>query len=265
VSYFDWLKRADKDAIRKVLDLKMRKVRDLGKCENCGAPSKLVLHRLTYDRAVPGGDEVRLVCVKCHREVYHKFQLEDKKKKVIEKVGELLGVLGLSCSDENFYETPARFSRMLIEFTQTEEELEVELEEIQSQVFPSGVSELVVVKDIAVFGLCPHHLLPVEYQIAIGYLPEGLVLGLSKFSRIAELLSKKPALQEDLTVQIRDVVSGMLATKNVGVSIKGKHFCMVMRGVKQRDSVVKTSALGGVLLNDRGAKKEFFDLVGEEK
>jgi len=263
MSYFDWLKRADKTVIRKVLDLKMRKVQALGKCENCGASSKLVLHRLTYDRVVPVENEVKLVCVKCHREVYHKFQVEEKKKKIIGKVEELLGVLGLSCSDENFYETPARFGRMLVEFIQSKEELEVEFEEIQSQVFPSGVSELVVVKDIAVFGLCPHHLLPVEYQVAIGYLPDGLVLGLSKFSRIVELLSKSPMLQEDLTVQIRDVVSGMLATENVGVFVKGKHFCMVMRGVKQR-AVVMTSALGGVLLTDRGAKKEFFDLAEEK-
>jgi GTP cyclohydrolase I len=263
ISYFDWLKKSNKEVIRKVLDLKMKKVRDSGKCENCGASSKLVLHRLEYSKVVPEENQVKLVCVKCHREVYHKFQVEEKK--VIEKVEELLGVLGLSCSDENFYETPARFSRILLEFTRSREELEVELEEIQSQVFPSEVSELVVVKDIAVFGLCPHHLLPVEYQVAVGYIPSGLVLGLSKFSRIVELFSKRPVLQEDLTVQIRDVISGMLATKDVGVSVKGKHFCMVMRGVKQRDSVVKTSALGGVLLTDRGAKKEFFDLVGEER
>jgi GTP cyclohydrolase IA len=104
---------------------------------------------------------------------------------------------------------------------------------------------MVIVKPIITVGLCPHHFLPVEYNISVGYIPTKKVIGLSKIPRLVEWLAHKPALQEDLTKEIVDNITQLLKPRGVICVVKGKHSCMRIRGVKQKSGEMTTSHFSG--------------------
>lgn len=110
--------------------------------------------------------------------------------------------------------------------------------------------------------MCPHHLLPVEYNISVGYIPHGKVLGISKLSRLVEVLAKRPVLQETLTHDIVDYLNMSLGVAGAICEVEGVHFCMKMRGVKQQNSKMITSAISGVFKDkNNGARAEFLQLI----
>lgn len=172
----------------------------------------------------------------------------------------LLELLGSDIKDPNFEETPQRVVKMLKHFFRNEQK-EV-IANISRKVFPSDNDQLVIVKDIECFGMCPHHLLPVVYNVAIGYVPKGKVLGLSKLARLAIAVCSFPKLQEDITREITDELEKMLETLGVMVVMKGKHGCMRCRGVEMDASAI-TSDCRGVLRTKPAARMEFLELLNQ--
>lgn len=227
-------------------------------CEMCGIKEEelikngkhgLLLHHLTYDKLVPDDDEAQLLCTSCHSKIDRKEGEELRQKKVCEQVGLLLNSIGIDASDVNFKETPRRMASWLIEFTLLDEQLNIELEQFASSIFPCKGNSMITCKDIKTYALCPHHLLPVTYKVSIAYIPEGYAIGISKLGRFAEVIAKQFQLQEEYVQRIADTLVKFLGTKSVMVIVSGRHMCMEMRGVKM-DTDVITSAVRGAFKNE---------------
>jgi len=167
---------------------------------------------------------------------------------------------GLDITNENFRDTPKRVAKAYSEIFNGIN-AEDELHKIAVTSFPSEYSGMIIAKDIECFSMCPHHFLPVEYIINVGYIPNEKTVGLSKLSRIVELLAKKPELQEMFTQNIADTLERELQPKGVIVQIKGRHLCMAMRGIKQRNSWTLTSSITGRFAVDPATKEEFALLI----
>ena len=159
-----------------------------------------------------------------------------------------------------FGDTPSRLERMYREFCWPPDEIQTELDK-QFRVFENGFNEMLVTGPITVWTLCPHHLLPVKLLVTIGYTPNGKVLGLSKFARIAVILGKRPTMQEEYSIELADILNVKLQPDGVAVYVVGRHDCMESRGVLQGAPVV-TSCLKGAFLSDPTTRAEFFSTVG---
>lgn len=165
-------------------------------------------------------------------------------------------------NDPNFTETPERIARMYNEiFAGLLDGDLTELEDHITKTFPSSYQGLVAVKNIQVWGTCPHHFLPVEYTVDVGYLPGDVVLGVSKLPRVVEVLAQRPVLQEQLTHDIVNYLERSLAPKGVIAQVKGRHHCMIVRGIKQPNAWVSTSSITGVFHDTPSLITEFHDLA----
>jgi len=170
---------------------------------------------------------------------------------------------GVDPNDANFKDTPNRVARAWVEILQGSTNTEEQVDDILSTGFPSaGYDDMIVATGIRTYSVCPHHFLPVEYDITVGYIPsaEGRVLGLSKLVRIADVLSRRATLQETVTKEIADALE-KIAPQGIGVHVRGKHMCMRMRGARAHSSVTTTSAMRGCLLKEESARAEFLRLV----
>lgn len=170
--------------------------------------------------------------------------------------------LGLDLDDINFADTPARMSRMYREILSGLPDTDAQVKKILNSAFPCDNDQLVLVKDVEAFSICPHHFLPVHYKIHIAYIPSTQVVGLSKLARLANILAKRPVLQEQF---VEDVSSNLMKIEGcLGAACiaEGTHYCMVMRGVRQSQSRTITSSLKGVFLEDARARQELMQLVG---
>jgi GTP cyclohydrolase I len=171
---------------------------------------------------------------------------------IIEQAGE-------NPSREGLVNTPKRAAKALMALT---EGYRQNLDEIiNGALFSSDTQSIVVVKDIELYSLCEHHLLPFIGKCHIGYIPNGKVLGLSKLARIVDYFAKRFQIQENLTHEIAECILQITGAVGVGVVIEAKHLCMMMRGVEKQNSVMKTSTLLGVFLEDSNTRKEFFELI----
>jgi len=157
---------------------------------------------------------------------------------------------------KQFGQTPQRLERMFQEFCWTPEQIESELAKAFEKVFKNPYNEMLVVTPVSVWTLCPHHLLPCHFEVTIGYVPDGEVLGLSKFSRIAEVLARRPIMQEEYSTELADMLMKRLKPKGVAVQIVGEHGCMTARGVKQHSDVI-TSTIRGVFETEPATRAEF--------
>jgi GTP cyclohydrolase I len=157
--------------------------------------------------------------------------------------------------DPDMKDTPKRISHMLMHFFRNEE-VELHFEKR----FPTTNKQMVIVKDIECFGLCPHHLLPIVYKVHVGYIPDGWAIGLSKLARIAIALSSFPKLQENFTTEIADTLEKHLHPRGVMVVVNGLHGCMRCRGVEQDSSTV-TSEVRGIYEKDRISTQEFIEYI----
>lgn len=124
-----------------------------------------------------------------------------------------------------------------------------------------GYDQLIVLRDIEFYSTCEHHALPFFGKAHIGYIPRDRVVGISKLARLVEVYARRLQIQERLTQQIADALDQHLKPRGVGVIVEAQHFCMVARGVEKQNSVMSTSALRGILLNEPGAKAEFMKLI----
>jgi GTP cyclohydrolase I len=174
----------------------------------------------------------------------------------------LRDTFGLDIEDENFKDTPRRVARAYAEIFRGIKDTDLQVQNILNTSFPSTVSEMIVVKDIKAFSMCPHHFLPVEYDIAVAYISKDRVLGISKLARLAELLAKRPVLQETFTEDIAERLYTGIGAQGVGVYVEGAHSCMRMRGAGQVNSKTITSALRGSFM-ESAVRGEFLSLISK--
>ena len=174
-----------------------------------------------------------------------------------------LKAMGMDVDIANFGGTPKRVGRAYYEIFAGCENTDRQVEDILKTAFPcEGDVGMIVEGPITTFSMCPHHLLPVEYQIYVGYIPrenQG-VLGLSKLARLAEVYSKRPVLQEQLG---KDIVAalGSLNVDGAACFIRGKHMCMRMRGIKKPEASTTTCALFGSFKDDQSTREEFYNVI----
>ncbi|MFA5460080.1 MAG: GTP cyclohydrolase I FolE [Candidatus Paceibacterota bacterium] len=186
-------------------------------------------------------------------------------KKVEQATTDLLLALGVDINDANFKGTPERMGRAYNEIFHGLNDIKEEEEKLFSKSFPSDNDEMVIIKDIHVFSMCPHHLLPVEMIVHIAYIPNGKVIGLSKLPRLIELYAKRPVLQEQLCVDIVDSLMKHLSPLGAAIVIKGRHYCMIMRGIQKREAWTITSCVRGVFRdNKEKAREEFLKLINHD-
>jgi GTP cyclohydrolase I len=121
---------------------------------------------------------------------------------------------------------------------------------------------MVILRDIPFYSMCEHHFLPFHGQAAVGYLPDGKIVGLSKLARAVEIFARRPQVQERLTGQIADVIEEVVGAKGVGVVIEAEHLCMTARGVRKPGSSMVTSAMRGRFRSDQNTRQEFLSLIG---
>jgi len=171
----------------------------------------------------------------------------------------ILKQIGENPNREGLLETPMRAAKALVYFTKGYEETVTDV--VKNAIFNEATDEMVVVKDIDMFSLCEHHLVPFMGKVSIGYLPRGKVLGLSKLARIVEIFSRRLQVQERMTREIAGAVWEAVQPAGVGVVIQACHMCMVMRGVQKINSTTITSSMLGVFRDDPKTRSEFLSLV----
>ena len=178
--------------------------------------------------------------------------MEEYFSKIIEAVGEDL-------TREGLVDTPKRAAKA---FKFLNNGYEKNLEEVlNGAIFEADTEDMVIVKDIELYSLCEHHLLPFVGKCHIAYLPNGHVLGLSKLARIVDMYARRLQIQERLTKQIADAVEVAVHAKGVAVVIEAKHMCMMMRGVEKQNSVMTTSVMTGIFRKEISTRAEFLSLI----
>src|SRR3954453_2313944 len=171
----------------------------------------------------------------------------------------LLEAIGEDPQREGLLRTPTRAAKAFEFLTNGYRQ---DLEEIvNGAIFSSEASEIVLVKDIELYSMCEHHLLPFVGKAHVAYIPEGKVIGLSKVARIVDMFARRLQIQENLTIQIADALMKTLRPTGVAVVIEAKHLCMMMRGVEKQNSVMKTSCLLGSFKEDARTRGEFLALL----
>lgn len=134
---------------------------------------------------------------------------------------------------------------------------------VNGALFPSDSNEMIIVKDIELYSMCEHHMLPFIGKAHVAYIPTGKVLGLSKIARIVDMYARRLQIQEQLTTQIAESILQITGASGVGVIIEAKHMCMMMRGVEKQNSSMKTSAMLGSFRSSQATRMEFLSLVKE--
>src|SRR6187399_3430101 len=172
---------------------------------------------------------------------------------------EILEAVGENPQREGLLKTPTRAAKAFEFLTNGYRQ---DLDAIVNQaIFTSDASEIILVKDIELYSLCEHHLLPFIGKAHVAYIPDGNVVGLSKTARIVDMFARRLQIQENLTMQIADALMKALHPRGVGVVIEAKHLCMMMRGVEKQNSLMKTSCLLGVFKEDARTRAEFLSLL----
>ena len=173
----------------------------------------------------------------------------------------LLEAIGEDPDRQGLLRTPIRAALALEFLTQGYRQ---NLDEIvNGAIFDSEASEIILVKDIELYSLCEHHLLPFIGRAHVAYIPNGKVIGLSKVARIVDVFARRLQIQENLTTQIAESLMKCLEPNGVAVVVEAKHLCMMMRGVEKQNSVMKTSCLLGSFKDDARTRSEFLSLLKE--
>ncbi len=174
------------------------------------------------------------------------------------QVRALLEGLGEDPNREGLLKTPERVVKALKFLTHGHAQDPQEV--LNEALFTVSYDEMVIIKDIDVFSLCEHHLLPFFGKAHVAYIPDGKVVGLSKIPRLVDMFARRLQVQERLTVQIADAIADQVKPKGVGVVIEAMHFCMIMRGVEKQNSVAVTSCMRGVFQRQE-TRSEFLSLI----
>jgi GTP cyclohydrolase I len=178
---------------------------------------------------------------------------------LMEKYKEVLSLLGENADREGLLKTPERLAKAMQYLTQGYH-LDAKAI-INSAKFHEPVSEMIVVKDIEVYSMCEHHMLPFFGKAHIAYIPNGWITGLSKMARVVDVYARRLQVQERLTIEIMNAIKETLNPLGVAVVIEAKHLCMMMRGVQKQNSVTTTSAFDGEFQKN-SSRSEFLKLIG---
>ena len=184
---------------------------------------------------------------------------EPDEKKIASLVRELIVALGEDPSREGLVKTPARVAKSLVYLTRGYRQNLKSV--VNGARFASGTNHMVILKDIELYSLCEHHMLPFYGKCAIGYISRGKVLGVSKLARIVDMFARRLQIQERLTEEIANAVMEESGAEGVGVVVRARHLCMMMRGVEKQNSEMTTSAVLGSFLEDEKVRQEFLSLV----
>jgi GTP cyclohydrolase I len=176
-------------------------------------------------------------------------------------VRKLIAEVGEDPDREGILRTPARVAKSL-RFLTSGYQQDID-KALNGALYSVAYDEMVIVKDIEVFSLCEHHLLPFFGRCHVAYVPQGKVIGLSKIPRIVDVFARRLQVQERLTVQIAETIMDRIKPQGVGVIVEARHLCMIMRGVEKQNSIAVTSHMLGVFRDCEGTRSEFLRLVKE--
>lgn len=172
---------------------------------------------------------------------------------------EILRLLGENPEREGLVKTPERVAKAWAYLTKGYDEDPIEI--LRSAIFREEYKQMVLVKDIEIFSVCEHHMLPFVGKAHVAYIPNGYITGLSKIARVVECFARRLQVQERLTLQIRDSIQAALNPTGVAVVIEASHMCMQMRGIEKQGSATTTSAFTGIFLSDPRTREEFMSLI----
>ncbi|MBQ4279079.1 MAG: GTP cyclohydrolase I FolE [Rikenellaceae bacterium] len=172
----------------------------------------------------------------------------------------ILSLLGEDPDREGLLKTPERVAKAMCFLTQGYDQDPREI--LLSAKFKEEYKQMVLVKDIELYSMCEHHMIPFYGKAHVAYIPNGHITGLSKIARVVEAFARRLQVQERLTVQIRDCIQEALNPMGVAVVIEASHMCMQMRGVQKQNSATTTSAFTGVFLSNPKTREEFIHLIG---
>lgn len=186
------------------------------------------------------------------------------RKKIMQAVTMLIEAIGDDPEREGLKGTPDRVARMYEEIFEGMRFTNDQIAKMFGTCFESDSNDLVVVKNIPIFSYCEHHMaLMYNMEVSIGYIPNGKVIGLSKISRVAEMVGKRLQLQERIGTDIAEIIQKIAGTENVIVVIEGEHSCMTTRGIKSRGSKTKTATLRGIFKDNVALRNEFYNLINQ--
>lgn len=171
----------------------------------------------------------------------------------------IIQLVGEDAEREGLLKTPERMAKAMQYLTQGYQQNAVEI--LNSARFEEQVSEMVIVKDIELYSMCEHHLVPFYGKAHIAYIPNGHIVGLSKLARVVDVYARRLQVQERMTTQILQAIRESLNPQGVAVVIEAKHLCMMMRGVQKQNSITTTSAFDGEFLHNNVTRNEFLKLI----
>ena len=172
---------------------------------------------------------------------------------------QILQDIGEDVNREGLRDTPERAANAIRYLTKGYDENLDDI--INGALFESEMSEMVIVKDIEMYSMCEHHLLPFLGKCHIGYLPNGKVIGLSKIARIVDFYARRLQIQERLTTEVANCIASITQARGVAVVIEAKHLCMMMRGVEKQNSIMTTSVMLDDMRNNPSSRMEFLNLI----
>jgi len=197
-------------------------------------------------------------------DIYNKVESWDKEK--LEELSSIyykvLKLIGEDPEREGLKRTPSRVAKSLFFLTNGYQQNPCNI--INSAKFKEDYKQMVLVKDIDLYSMCEHHMLPFFGKAHIAYIPDGYITGLSKIARVVDAFSRRLQVQERLTTQIRDCIQDCLAPSGVAVVIEAQHLCMQMRGIQKQNSVTTTSAFTGIFLENIQTREEFMHLIASK-
>ncbi len=181
---------------------------------------------------------------------------------IAEGVVSTLEAIGEDSGREGLQKTPKRVAKAMLFLTQGYAQSAADI--LKSAVFKESYDEMILVKDIELFSLCEHHMVPFFGKAHVAYIPNGKIVGLSKIARVVDVFARRLQVQERLTIQIREAIEKALDPQGVAVIIEATHLCMVMRGVQKQNSITTTSSMSGPFLEKTHTRAEFLRLINSD-
>ncbi|MCB0761514.1 MAG: GTP cyclohydrolase I FolE [Flavobacteriales bacterium] len=189
----------------------------------------------------------------------HNNEKEEQISTLMDSYARVIESLGEDPDREGLVKTPERVAKAMTYLTRGYHQDAAQI--LESAVFEEHYQEMVIVKDIEIYSLCEHHMLPFFGKAHVAYIPNGKIVGLSKIPRVVDVFARRLQVQERLTRQVRDSIQKALNPLGVAVVVEAQHLCMQMRGVSKQNSITTTSAFTGIFLSDSRTREEFIDLI----